>query len=224
MGAQGLTSALRRHCTLRPVRLTLAAVGGAAPAAPAAPAARAKAGGVLLIDASALQYHVTGRLGIERVGLDAVTDVHAAVFEAAAAFILKLQRTGLRLVFVTDSAYEPEHAASYCARRAARVADGRTLSPAVDSAFLAALLAASDCEVYQAARSADRVLLAYYKRHAADVFALLTKDSDFLVYGVRVLRPKALCGLCHACRCRCAAAAAAAAAADACPCRWSASC
>jgi hypothetical protein len=208
MGAQGLTSALRSHCTQRPMRLALlpttttasSSSADGTPAPPPSPAAAAAppgracsgAGRVLLVDASTVMYHVVGRLGLERVGVDDAGDVFSLVHDATAAYVAKLQLTGLRLVFVTDSGFEPVHVGTFCARRVARVADGGALSPAVEAAFLAALAAcACACaprgavEVHHAARGADRALLAYYRRHTADVFALLTGDSDFFVYGVR---------------------------------------
>lgn len=172
-GPHARPAVLRDYCTLRPLTLPLAA---SPPSSSAAPPAHC-----LLIDASAVLYMLAGRLDASLLGVES-TDEHGAMFATTLAYVTALRCTGLRLVFVVDSAYEACHAGSYCSRRAARVADGAALSPGVESAFLAALdaAAATACgavEVHYAAREADVTLLAYYVRHKAAVQALLTGES-----------------------------------------------
>jgi len=132
MGAQGLLAALRSHATLRPVRLTHQAAEGAASPAPAA-------GRVVVVDASSAMHQIAEQLGLERIGVSAPGDVHGEMKAATCAFCARLQRAGLRVVCVIDSCLAPGDAAQHCARRAARVAEGRVFSPAVSASDTALL-------------------------------------------------------------------------------------
>ena len=176
MGVEGLLRSLAEHALKRPVALPLSPPGET-------PVASKK--GVLLCDASIVQYHIQFQHEHEVVDVEAA-GVREVIYSKTLSFVRLLQRTGLRLVFVADSVYEPQHAANYVLRRRRRFCDGNLLSPACESAFLEALVEAG-VELHLAAKEADRTVLAYYKRHGADVFAILTGDSDFLIYGCEAM-------------------------------------
>jgi hypothetical protein len=173
MGVQSLKLQLAKHS--RPQLVTLPAGGGGGhPDA---------AGATLLVDGPSLEAHLLSALGA--AGAGASPDAAAAVYNAACAYVRRLQATGLKVVAAVAAASAPpgRDAAAAVAARAA-VQAGAASSPAARWA-LAAALADSGAEVHVAASSTTRLLLGYYRRHAPSVFALLTDNADFFVLGVR---------------------------------------
>ncbi|KAG2492968.1 hypothetical protein HYH03_008875 [Edaphochlamys debaryana] len=177
MGAQGLTSLLQRNGRPRIVSLKN---GEAAQ----------RRDRLVVLDLSPLMYHLAQR---HHPG------DHKALYAGALAFMGGLLRAGLRVVAVADSATAPGTEETYVARRRA----GGGLLPTVEPVVLQAcadLAAAANAghegpspppfTLLRSAHGADELALAFALGGGGgpageELFALLTDDSDFYVWGVR---------------------------------------
>lgn len=134
-----------------------------------------EAGRLLLVDVASLEAWLLARRPASP----------AAAHASACALIARLSATGLQLVFVAGpeggSACTGDAAACGAARAAALA---RTPpSPACRWAVLQAVRDAPGCQLLVAAGSAHRLLLAHGRRHAPNLFALLTDSPDLFASG-----------------------------------------
>lgn len=144
-----------------------------------------EAGRTLLVDGASLQAHL-----LDTLGSQASPQV---VYSACCAYLKRLQASGLKLLVVASPGSPPPgQEASVAAAARARALARAPASPACVWALNRAF-GACGCDVQVASGSTHALVLAYFRRHAPSVFALLTNDADYFVLGVRVAATRRGC-------------------------------
>ncbi|GLC46094.1 hypothetical protein PLESTB_001033400 [Pleodorina starrii] len=148
--------------------------------------AEARKDNLLLVDASNVNFYLSSKVA------DSIDwkspSFHAVLYREACRFYGGLQRTGLKIVLIADSATAPRHEPLYIERRRKVLVSGY-----VPTAEVVVLQACRDLglELIRSVHSADELLLAWVHRHRDTLFAVLSEDSDFFVYAVpRVVQPR----------------------------------
>ncbi|PNH00969.1 Ankyrin-2 [Tetrabaena socialis] len=168
-----LTSLLEGHSTPRVISLR---TGEAA----------ARQDNLLLVDASAVQYFLVKKLALGPSDWQ-TSAWHKQLYLSACRYYGGLKRAGLRLVLVLDGAPAPGLEATYTDRRRRAIAGGRGFMPPTAEMVLQQAYRDLELEVERSTQSADQLLLAWARGKgsgAGSLFAVLTNDSDFYVYGV----------------------------------------
>ncbi|EFJ42340.1 hypothetical protein VOLCADRAFT_97614 [Volvox carteri f. nagariensis] len=143
---------------------------------------------LLLVDAFNVLYYLVSKIP------DAIdwksTEFHGQLYQETCRYFGGLQRSGLRCVLIADSATAPRHERLYTESTRHALTIGQVIPP---TAELVMFQACRDLglEIIRSVHSADDLLLAWAHRHRDAVFAVLSKDSDFLVLGVpKIVHPQ----------------------------------
>eukprot|EP00200_Dunaliella_tertiolecta_P005867 CAMPEP_0202344926 /NCGR_PEP_ID=MMETSP1126-20121109/4390_1 /ASSEMBLY_ACC=CAM_ASM_000457 /TAXON_ID=3047 /ORGANISM="Dunaliella tertiolecta, Strain CCMP1320" /LENGTH=1494 /DNA_ID=CAMNT_0048936169 /DNA_START=95 /DNA_END=4579 /DNA_ORIENTATION=- len=134
---------------------------------------------ILLVDASAVQFHILQKLDLDWRS----QDFNKTLYKEASRFYSGLLQVGLQPLLVLDSACAPGHEETHTQRRVAAHRSGKILGP-TSGMVMYHVYKDLGLQVEQSIHSADKLLLALYHKHRSNVFALLTGDTDFAVYGV----------------------------------------
>ncbi|KXZ54129.1 hypothetical protein GPECTOR_5g23 [Gonium pectorale] len=134
---------------------------------------------LLLVDAPSVLEWLSSKLEVDWQS----PDYHAHLYRAICRFYGGLQRTGLRLVLLTDSAPAPGSEAAHAARCASSLASAHFAPPTSEPVALQAY-ADLGLQAVRSAHSAGRLLTAWAQRNADSLFAALTTHSDVYVHAV----------------------------------------
>ncbi|GFR46756.1 hypothetical protein Agub_g8381, partial [Astrephomene gubernaculifera] len=168
MGVQGLTTQLEAGGRPHVVTLSMGE-------------ASTRKENLLLVDSSAVEYYLIKKL---LAILDwKSTRFHKRLYYETCRYYGGLQRTGLRCVLIADSAADPGLEATYVVRRQASLAAGHYFMPPTAAPVMLQAYLDLGLEVVRSLHGADELLLAWAVRDSASLFAVLTNDSDFYVYG-----------------------------------------
>ncbi|GAX80426.1 hypothetical protein CEUSTIGMA_g7865.t1 [Chlamydomonas eustigma] len=138
---------------------------------------------VLLVDAPAVQQVLLDRLGWKHNDWRSPA-IHAQLYHETCRFYAGIQRCGLRCVLICDGACSPGLEALYASIQRERVNEADQLVPPTLSMVMYQAYHDLGLKTETSILSAEKLLLAWYYQHKAEVFAVLTDNSDFYVHGV----------------------------------------
>ncbi|GLI62681.1 hypothetical protein VaNZ11_005357, partial [Volvox africanus] len=141
---------------------------------------------LLLVDAFNVMYYLLSKVGDSIDWMS--SSFHRELYQETCRYFGGLQRSGLQCILIVDSAPPPWHELTYTERTREALVSGFVLNaePVMFQACRDLGL-----EIIRAVDSADELLLAWALRHRDTLFAVMSEDSDFFVYGVsKIVHPR----------------------------------